>query len=357
MSDSLNELLAEVAGQPLRMVRLAHMLVAVKQEPAKARQLCSEALALAPDDPEVAILASEVLCADIPTWHFSLVRDDARNAAYDAALRRAVKPGSRVLDIGAGTGLLAMMAARAGAAEVITCETNAVVAARTAEIVARNGFADRIRVIAKSSNALEIGVDFDEPVDVLVSEIIADNLLGEYVLPTMERALPRLIKPGATIIPARGAIRMALAEDRKAERRRMVRMDHAAGFDVSPFNSLAPSAYPVWVGDDQLALRGEPADLFAFDFRSGGPYLPARGKIDLAAESGPANGVVQWIALDLDGVTQHENRPSPGNWSSWSAWFYPLPGQSRIGAGERVTVCGSHDRVNVRVWFEGKGAA
>jgi protein arginine N-methyltransferase 7 len=237
-ANTLKESLAQVAGNPLRMVRLAHMLVAVKQEPAKARELCTQALALAPDDPEVATLAAEVLCADIPTWHFSLVRDTARNAAYDAALRRAVRPGSRVLDIGAGTGLLAMMAARAGAAHVVTCEANPVVAERTAAIVAHNGFADRIKVIAKNSNALEIGVDIDEPVDILVSEIIADNLLGEYVLPTMERAVPRLLKPGATIIPARGALRMALAQDCKTSRHRIVNMDVTDGFDLSPFNTL-----------------------------------------------------------------------------------------------------------------------
>ena len=44
--------------------------------------------------------------------------------AYDAALRRAIRPGCRVLEIGTGSGLLAMMAARAGAAQVVTCERN-----------------------------------------------------------------------------------------------------------------------------------------------------------------------------------------------------------------------------------------
>jgi hypothetical protein len=62
--------------------------------------------------------------------------------------------------------------------------------------------------------------------------------------------------------------------------------------------------------------------------------------------------VVQWIALDLDGVTQHENRPTPGDWSSWSTWFFPFPAQGQIGAGDSVTVSGSHDRINVRTWFE-----
>ena len=55
-----------------------------------------------------------------PAWHFPMVADGPRNAAYDQALRRAA-PGRRVLDIGSGSGLLAMMAARAGAVSVDTC--------------------------------------------------------------------------------------------------------------------------------------------------------------------------------------------------------------------------------------------
>jgi type II protein arginine methyltransferase len=46
----------------------------------------------------------------VPTWHFSMMNDAPRNAAYDEAIRRVV-PGRSVLDIGTGAGLLAMMAA------------------------------------------------------------------------------------------------------------------------------------------------------------------------------------------------------------------------------------------------------
>lgn len=55
----------------------------------------------------------------VPRWHFDMVLDDQRNAAYDAAIRRAVAAKRAAgctdilaLDVGAGTGLLSMMAAR-----------------------------------------------------------------------------------------------------------------------------------------------------------------------------------------------------------------------------------------------------
>ena len=55
----------------------------------------------------------------MPRWHFDMVLDDQRNTAYNAAIRRAVAAKRAAgctdilaLDVGAGTGLLSMMAAR-----------------------------------------------------------------------------------------------------------------------------------------------------------------------------------------------------------------------------------------------------
>ena len=63
--------------------------------------------------------------ASFPQFHFGLLRDEERARAYDAAIARQVDRAiagpdgcARVLDIGAGSGLLSMMAARAGAEKV-----------------------------------------------------------------------------------------------------------------------------------------------------------------------------------------------------------------------------------------------
>src|SRR4051812_21152052 len=142
----------------------------------KAYSLARAARAAAPDDPEVASLTRRPIAAGVPPWHFGIVRDEARNAAYDAALRRAVGPGTRVLDIGAGTGLLAMMAARAGASAVASCEMNRAVADAAAEIVALNGYADRIRIIGKHSADVDADSDMGDRADLLVSEIISNDI-------------------------------------------------------------------------------------------------------------------------------------------------------------------------------------
>ena len=210
----LESLLSHVADKPVPLARLARLLLA-KGQHNQARQLCARAVAMAPDDAECASLRPRSLATRYPVGIGLMLQDRARNMAYDAALRRAIRPGCRVLEIGTGSGLLAMMAARAGAAQVVTCECNAAIADVASEIIAGNGLADRVRIVAKHSADLAVGVDLDEPVDVLVSEIVTNNMVGEGVLPAIEQAARRLIRPDAQIIPARGIVRVALAEDRE----------------------------------------------------------------------------------------------------------------------------------------------
>ena len=232
---SLDVLLSDIAENPVALARFAELLLARGQRE-QAWTLCERAIALAPGDAEVQAIAAPIFSHQVPGYHFVMVRDTERNALYEEVLRRAIRPDSRVLDIGSGTGLFAMMAARAGATEVITCEANPAVAAVVAEVVAKNGLAESVRVVAKHSSDLEVGVDLDGPADVLVFDNVSSSMIADGVLPSMEQAVRRLMRLGATAIPAGGTVRVALAEDRDALR---WRMQTVQGFDLSPFNRLA----------------------------------------------------------------------------------------------------------------------
>jgi len=171
-----------------------------------------------------------------------------------------VRPGDRVLIIGTGSGLLAMMAAHAGAASVVSCEANPAVAAMAAEIVAANGFADRIRVIPRQSTDLEVEADLGSPVDVVISKVLAANLIGEGVQTTMEDAV-RLLKPGGRMVPASADMIVALAEWSDLEP-----VERVCGFDLGAFNRLRQGELGIDGGSGALKLRSEPTVLFSFDF-------------------------------------------------------------------------------------------
>jgi type III protein arginine methyltransferase len=342
----LEALLPVVEGKAPAMVHLARLLLAEGRSE-RAIDLCLRARAASPDDPELATLVADVLSAEVPSWHFQIVRDAARNDAYDAALRRAIRPGMRVLEIGAGTGLLAMMAARAGAAAVVTCEANAVVARLARDIVVANGFADRVRVVAKHSSDVDVHTDLGGPADVLVTEIFSNDTVGEGAIPSIEDARRRLLAPDARIIPMRVRVVVALAEDRRADHRRA---GVVAGFDLSAFNAAATPSYQIRADAPRLSLRSQPATLFTFDYQRDQSFAPELRSVTLTAEDGPVNGVAQWIALDMDAHGGYEVRPDALAPSCWAVMFHPLDGLDGVAPGEAVVVKGRHDRRQLHLW-------
>jgi protein arginine N-methyltransferase 7 len=342
----LEALIARAAENPLALARLAGVLFNMGED-ARASEIALQALRSAPDNAEIRHLVSGILSQGVPRWHFNLVRDAARNAAYEAALGRAVTAQTRVLEIGTGSGILAMMAARAGAKHVVTCETVPAIAEAAREIVALNGFADRVHVAAKKSYDLDPGADMGGLADVLVSEIISNTMVGEDALSVTEHAVRVLLKPGAKVIPARGIIRVALAYDAKFHR---ARMDTIDGFDLSPFNRLAGASYRVPRGDARLTLLSAPVDLFDFDFQSGGPFPAATVATKVTSKGGRANGLAQWIALQMDENGWYENNPILGTSSAWAVMFWPFLAPRDCPRGTAVEVSGSHDSDQLRIW-------
>lgn len=335
-----------VAGRPDAMIALARQFGAIGDTQA-AIALAERALELAPGDGETATLAAELLSDGVPDWHFGLLRDTVRNQAYDAAIRHAVTPGCTVFEIGAGSGILAMMAARAGA-RVVTCEMNPQVAAAARDVIAANGLGDRIRVLDKPSFAVE-PAELGGPADLLVSEIVSNDLLSEGVLPAHGDAVARLLRPGAPAVPARGTIRVALAEYAHwAE----ARIGEVSGFDLSCYNRVARPYRMLRKGGAPIALRSDPVDLFAFDFAAPGPWRDRRTRQALTASGGTVNGIVQWIALDLGGGSTYENRPAAGSTSCWSPLFWPFATPVQTLPGDAIAIGAYHTEDRVRLWRE-----
>jgi predicted RNA methylase len=151
-------------------------------------------------------------------WHFRMLNDVARNTAYDAAIRRAVaaclqsSATCTVLDIGSGTGLLSMMALRAGATHVYSCEHNQVlchIAAATATVNgsscnSSNSSNNTVNntILHAHSTVLRKGIDVPERgVDIIVTELVDSGLLGEKIIPVLQQAAKDLLAVGGTVIP------------------------------------------------------------------------------------------------------------------------------------------------------------
>ncbi len=275
----------------------------------------------------------------VPLWHVPMMNDRERNDAYDAALRAAVTPESRVLEIGTGSGLLAMMAARAGAKSVTTCEAEPAIAAAAERVIAANGFAGRIRVLAQLSTKVEL----EEKADLLVSEIFSSELLAEGVLPSIADAKRRLLKPGARVIPAAGGIVLALFGGEGAAAN--LHAADSAGFDLREFNRLAPRRQLIHRRDLGIELLSDPVEALRFEFEREAPPPPAARRLRVpVTRDGRCYGLVQWLRLQLDARTTFENHPLRQTAASgWQLCAYLLPEPLDVRAGQTATVSAIHN--------------
>ncbi len=131
-------------------------------------------------------------------YHRTLIADRVRNRALFEALKHVVSKGETVVaDIGAGTGLIGLMAARLGAREVYLYEM-AEVAGVAGEVIKKN----RARNChLMPCNSLDM---VDPPrVDVVISETLGNYAFEENMIQTLADARARHLKRGGTIIPAR----------------------------------------------------------------------------------------------------------------------------------------------------------
>ena len=334
MTDTILSRYPQVSGDPRAMAMLSQAL-RVKGQIADAFALGLAAVEAVPQDIEVRDLVRGGLSNGVPAWHVPMLHDLPRNRCYVDAIERAVRPGMRILEIGTGAGLLSLVAARAGA-EVVTCELNPAIAAAATEIARRNGLGDRIRVIGKASNALEVGVDLPEPADMLMSELFDDTLFGDGIIEYIADARKRLLKPDAAVLPPRAELRCALVLTDLSDRHRP--LDIVEGFDLSPFNVLSP---PV---PRQLRVRARPTERrsdpvsalpMAFERASFGATSQ---HIILRSNGGQVNGIAQWLRVDFGNGVIYENDPFDGPWSHWGSPIQTLAAPVETMPGDEIEV-------------------
>src|SRR2546427_2655267 len=179
---------------------------------------------------------------DIATFG-RMIADQGRMGAYSRALQRSVRPDSTVLDIGAGTGILSLLACQYGARKVYAIEPTSAIA--IAEEAGRaNGFADRMECI----QALSTDICLPQKADVIVSDLRGVLPLFQQHLPSIVDARSRLLAPGGNLIPKRDVLWVAAVEasdayDRltKPWERFAVNMDAASGIVTNTWRKATMS--------------------------------------------------------------------------------------------------------------------
>eukprot|EP00960_Hanusia_phi_P010566 309424-Hanusia_phi.AAC.4 len=300
------------------------------------------------------------LCEGIPLYHFSMINDLHRASAYHIAIQRAVsavrdrKASVTVLDVGCGSGLLSMMAARAGSDMVYGCDKAPGMADCARRVVKENGLQDFVKIIPKLSTTMMVGSgdsdDMSGKADIFVSETFGDDPFSESFLPTLQHARENLLVDEAVVVP-RG-IRVYALGIQSEEILHLNKLDssHLGGLDIQDWDIFSRSRWSCRLLDHSFVALTEPFEAFVMDWSD--PSKPMQLKRcetrnSDAVNSGDLHAFVVWYNLEMiegcpDISTDCHSSAMTGR--HWRQAVYFMKDPIRVTKGDRISVTVSLNR-------------
>jgi type I protein arginine methyltransferase len=264
---------------------------------------------------------------------FLLSNTGTRLDRFAKALAATIRPGDVVVDLGAGSGILSVLACRAGARRAYAVEdTDAVSIARA--LVASTPYRDRIEIV----HAKSFDITLPEPADVLVADVHSTFGLQEQGLAAMIDARTRLLKAGGRLVPATMRLVVAPAEaadlyDSKVDVWRRV----AHGVNLEPIRDLSVnSLHAGRLSPEQLLAP--PATLCTVDFaRADRVHLGGRVRVT-ATRAGTLHGLCGGIVTTLADRLEISNLPGDPGTSNFAHAFLPIDTPVPVSEGDAFEI-------------------
>ena len=230
--------------------------------------------------------------------HRQYLADANRLSAFRQAIEEVVTAGDIVLDLGAGTGILGLMACRAGAKRVYAVDEGSIIGLAR-DVAEANGFRDRICHI----KGLSTRVDLPERVDVVLADQIGRFGLESGILEYFADARTRFLKQDGVMVP--GEIRLVVAPIESPELFGQIEFWTGTpdGFDFHHACTIAANTgYPARF--DSTHLLGAPARAIALSLSTASMNALSAGAVLVAARPGTLHGIGGWFEARLSpGVT------------------------------------------------------
>lgn len=265
-----------------------------------------------------------------------MVSDKPRTDAFAAAIKEVVKEGDEVLDLGTGTGLLALLAAKAGARKVYGLDDSDVAEIAT-KLVDSNGLTGAVDIIRCNANDFDLG----NTMDVIVSEWLGHLAFAEAMYDDVIGARNTNLKPGGVMIPA--AVDVLLAPIACPE----LYEGQGPGFWREPIHGIDYSSLEAMELDQQFSWQipvpaesklAEGQPMVSLDMASAEREDPwRRGELEFTmGRKERLDGFVGWFAIQLSPSVRLDTGPdSPlTHWRQIHFPFQPI----EVEEGQALTV-------------------
>jgi len=169
--------------------------------------------------------------------HEEMLKDEVRTLTYRNAMyhNRHIFKDKVVLDVGCGTGILSMFAAKAGASKVYGIEMSNIVE-QAKKIVKANKLDEIVEIIQGKVEEITLPV---EKVDIIISEWMGYCLFYESMLDTVLFARDKWLHPNGMLFPDRATLFVSAIEDRQYKEDKINFWDNVYGFDMSCIRDVA----------------------------------------------------------------------------------------------------------------------
>jgi len=225
-------------GMFMRLHRLARFAAAARDFSHPHRTMSTRARSEEHDSSGAAPDARDLTSADYYAdsyahfgIHEEMLKDTVRTETYMQAMlkNKHLFKDKVVLDVGCGTGILSMFAAKAGAKHVYGVDMSSIIES-TRQIVKDNNLDNRITLIRGKVEEIDLPV---EKVDIIVSEWMGYLLLYESMLDSVLVARDRWLTDDGVLLPDRATLYLCAIEDADYKAEKIGFWKDVYGFDMS----------------------------------------------------------------------------------------------------------------------------
>ncbi len=262
----------------------------------------------------------------------SMIADRVRAEAYGEALRKTVRKGAVVVEIGTGPGIFAVLACQLGASRIFAIEPAEIIQVAR-EVAGANGCADKIEFFEELSSRVKLPFR----ADVILSDLRGVLPLFQRHIPAIVDARRRFLAPGGTLIPRKDTLWAAVVEAPKPY------AEVVDPWDRNPFDQNLSPARLLAVNDIQKVRLSAGQLLTGHKLWTTLDYADienndVRGNLEWTVErAGTGHGIVVWFDADLAEGASFSNAPGAPE-TIYGSLFFPWLHATPLAEGQTVCI-------------------